>query len=110
MIGVFAAAALKDEDAVDLMRVRSPFAKLTLALSVFHLAAVAATIVAFPFIGTVAGADARAMSLFETSNLWLGPLQGLVAAVIGALFFSRTESRDGAAQPATTKDPSDTPG
>ena len=101
MIGVFAGAALSDHAQTDTMRVRAPFTRLAVGLSIFHLLAVAATIAAFPFLGQISGPDARAMSLFETSNLWLGPLQGIVAAVIGALFFSRNSKGDsGTAAPS----------
>jgi hypothetical protein len=95
MIGVFAAAAVKEHVESDTMRVRRPFARLTIGVSIFHLLAVAATFVAQPFVGTISGAGANPMALFETSNLWLGPLQGLVAAAIGALFFSRSDKGKG---------------
>ena len=94
MLGVFAAASLREQVETDAMKVRSNFAKLAVALSLFHLLAVTAMICAYPFAGTLAGKPVRSMALFETSNLWLGPLQGLVAAVIGALFFSRTCKSD----------------
>jgi hypothetical protein len=97
MIGVFAAAALRDQVETDAMKVRKPFARLALALSLFHLLAVAATIATQPFAGTIAGAPAEPMALFEMSNLWLGPLQGLVAAAIGALFFSKSDRKAGGA-------------
>lgn len=92
MLGVFGAAALQDEIESDTMTVRKPFARLATALSVFHLVAVAGTLLAHPF--SVAflrkpDSDPDMMAVFELSNLWLGPLQGMVAAVIGALFFSK---------------------
>lgn len=90
MIGVFAAVALQEHVESDSMRVRRPFFRLALGLSIFHLLVVAATIVAQPFLGSIKGSEANPMTLFDMSNLWLGPLQGLVAAVIGALFFSKT--------------------
>lgn len=92
MIGVFAAAALQEHVESDSMRVRRPFFRLAMGLSVFHLVAVASTILAQPFLGTIKGSEANPMTLFDMSNLWLGPLQGLVAAAIGALFFSRTSN------------------
>ena len=95
MIGVFAAAALQEHVESDSMRVRRPFFRLTMGLSGFHLLVVAATILAQPFLGTIKGSEADPMTLFETSNIFLGPLQGLVAASIGALFFSKT-SKDAA--------------
>ena len=90
MIGVFAAAALQEHVESDSMRVRQPFFKLAVGLSIFHLIAVAGTIFAQPFLGTIAGSSANPMTLFDISNIWLGLLQGMVAAVIGALFFSKT--------------------
>lgn len=97
MIGVFAGAALQEHVESDSMLVRKPFFRLAYSLSVFHLLAVAGTIMAQPFLGSIEGADANPMTLFDMSNLWLGPLQGLVAAVIGALFFSKTSKDGGAA-------------
>jgi uncharacterized membrane protein YgdD (TMEM256/DUF423 family) len=90
MLGVFAAAALQEHVESDSMRVRRPFFRLAISLSVFHLVVVAGTIVAQPLLGTIAGSDANPMTLFDMSNIWLGVLQGMVAAVIGALFFSKT--------------------
>lgn len=96
MLGVFAAAALQENVESDSMRVRRPFFRLALGLSVFHLIVVAGTILAQPFLGTIAGAGANPMTLFDMSNIWLGVLQGMVAAILGALFFSKT-SKNGAA-------------
>lgn len=102
MIGVFTAAALQDHVESDSMRVRRPFFRLAIGLSVFHLIVVAATIFAQPFLGTIAGSGANPMTLFDMSNIWLGVLQGMVAAILGALFFSKTskvEPSDGGMQP-----------
>ena len=64
-----------------------------------------------PFLATIAGADANPMTLFDMSNLWLGPLQGLVAAVIGAMFFSKsTKAGQLADQGAGTNAGEDEPG
>jgi hypothetical protein len=100
MIGVFAGAALQEQTESDSMRVRQPFLRLAVGLSVFHLLAVTATIAAQPFLATLLGSKADPMTLFDTSNLWLGPLQGMVAAVIGALFFSKSSKKSGDAEGA----------
>lgn len=92
MIGVFAAGALSEQAESDAMWVRRPFFRLSLAMSVFYLLAVAAAFFAQPFLGAIQGAQGDPMTLFNTSNLWLGPLQGLVAAMIGALFVSKNRS------------------
>lgn len=96
MIGVFAAAALQEHVESDSMRVRRPFFRLALGLSVFHLVAVSGTILAQPFLGSIAGSEANPMTLFDMSNIWLGLLQGMVAGIIGVLFFSKT-SKNGSA-------------
>jgi len=97
MIGVFAAAALQEHVESESIGVRRPFLRVGRGLSAFHLLAVAGTIMAEPFLGTVAGSDANPMALFDMSNIWLAVLQGMVAAVIGALFFSKTSKNDPAA-------------
>lgn len=89
MLGVFAAAALQEHVESDDMRVRKNFYRLATMLSLFHLAAVAGTIAAQPMLATLAGSNAKPMALFDVSNIFLGPLQGVVAAAIGAMFFSK---------------------
>lgn len=59
--------------------------RLGLALSVAYLLAVAASIFAAPL---VAG-RITPVALMQRSNLWLGPLQGLVAGTLG-VFYRRT--------------------
>jgi hypothetical protein len=105
MIGVFAAAALQDRVESDSMHVRRPFFRLALGLSIFHLLVVAGTIMAQPFLGTVSGSDANPMALFDMSNIWLAVLQGMVAAVIGALFFSKTSKSAPAADGGDGQNP-----
>ena len=53
---------------------------LTIWLSAIYLTAVAATIFAQPVV------KASPLELMTRSNLWLGPMQGLVAAALGAFF------------------------
>lgn len=96
MMGVFAGSALLDETESDKMLVRRFFFRITFWLSIAHLSAVLLTMLSQPFIPALhAGNDP--MAGFDLSNLWLGPLQGLVGAGIGALFFSKAQpSRDDA--------------
>ena len=113
VIGVFAATALKESAETDTMRVRRSFARLATALSIFHLISVGSVFIAQVYLGTTQGQGARSLALFEMANLWLGPLQGLVAAVLGALFFSsETKARaEGlAAAPAMLAVPAGGPG
>jgi hypothetical protein len=59
--------------------------RLGLALSVAYLLAVAASILAAPLVA----ARITPVELMQRSNLWLGPLQGLVAGTLG-VFYRRT--------------------
>lgn len=95
MVGVFAGAALVEDHESDHLMVRRPFYRLSIALSAFHLLSVATTLAAYPFVGATRGDQENTMSLFDTSNLWLGPLQGLVAAVMAVLFFTKTGEKVG---------------
>jgi hypothetical protein len=61
----------------------TPLLWLGVGLSVFYLLLVAMTILAAPFLQQSAPLD-----LMHTSNLWLGPLQGLTVAVLAAFFRS----------------------
>ena len=54
--------------------------KLALCLSVTYFLVVLATIVLQPF------SSVPPLELLDMSNLWLGPLQGLVTGVLGAFF------------------------
>ena len=56
---------------------------LGLALSIFYLSMVALAILIQPVL-----ADTAPLTVMQRSNLWLGPLQGLTAAAIGAFFRS----------------------
>jgi Na+/H+-dicarboxylate symporter len=53
---------------------------LAFAVSAIYLVLVAVTILVQPFT------DFKPTELIKRSNLWLGPIQGLVAAVLGAFF------------------------
>ena len=54
--------------------------RLALGLSVVYLFLVTMTFLAQPLTGV------PTLDLMQRSNLWLGPLQGLVAATLGAFF------------------------
>jgi hypothetical protein len=96
MMGVFAAAALVHEADSDRMKVRSNFLRLAIALSGFHLFCVLLTLLLRPLVPGLSNDDSiEPMAIFETSNLFLGPLQGLVGGAIGALFFSKAEETPG---------------
>ncbi len=66
--------------------VRKTFYRLAAGMSAFYLLLVLLTILMQPFTGADAELAAQQM---RTSNLWLGPLQGLVAAALGVLFVSK---------------------
>jgi hypothetical protein len=54
--------------------------QLTFSLSVFYLAMVGITLFIQPFTSI------SPLKLMKLSNLWLGPLQGMVAAALGVFF------------------------
>jgi hypothetical protein len=66
--------------------VRRSYFRLATGLSVLYLLLVLLTILIQPFAAQTAS---KSIELMQTSNLWLGPLQGLVASALGALFFSK---------------------
>ena len=67
---------------------RTSFYRLALALSIFYLALVLLTILIQPLTGT------DTLDLMKRSNLWLGPIQGLVGSALGVLFASK-KAKDG---------------
>jgi hypothetical protein len=66
--------------------VRKTFVSIAMWLSILYLATVTLTILIQPF---AAKTPAEAIALMRTSNLWLGPMQGLVASALGVLFVSK---------------------
>jgi hypothetical protein len=66
--------------------VRRAFFQIALSLSVAYLVLVLLTIVMQPF---AAKSAAERVDLMRTSNLWLGPVQGIVASALGILFVSK---------------------
>jgi len=81
MVTVVGADALRAE-ATDMV-VRKGFFRLALVMSVFYLLLVLATLLVEPLTSI------RLLDLLKISNLWLGPLQGLVTSALGLLFFSK---------------------
>jgi hypothetical protein len=73
--------------------VRKDFFRLARALSIVYLAMVATTVLIGPF---AASDGAGMIDLMHTSNLWLGPMQGLVASALGVLFVTK-QKKDGEA-------------
>jgi predicted permease len=71
--------------------VRKSFLQIATWLSIIYLLMVLLTIAIQPFSSK---GPAESVALMRTSNLWLGPFQGLVASALGALFVSK-EKRDG---------------
>lgn len=91
MVSVFASEALlpSSERAPT---VRRNFLKLSIALSVFYLLVLFLSVLAQPFVHAD-GTDLvdKRIELLETSNIWLGPLQGLVVTALGVLFFLKDD-------------------
>jgi len=90
MVSVFAADALKPSSET-VVFVRKNFYVLAISLSVFYLSTFILSILVQPllqwFNTTTEGGVTVRIELLETSNIWLAPLQGLVIAALGVLFF-----------------------
>jgi hypothetical protein len=69
--------------------VRKSFVSVALWLSILYLLTVSLTILIQPFASKT---PAEAVGLMRKSNLWLGPLQGLVASALGVLFVSKEKA------------------
>ena len=61
------------------------------ALSIAYLALVALTVLIGPF---AAETGREMIERMQTSNLWLGPFQGLVASALGVLFVTKQPKPD----------------
>ena len=71
--------------------VRKNFVTVATGFSIFYLFTVLITLAIQPI---AAPSDPeKAIGLMHTSNLWLGPLQGVVASAIGVLFTSKEPDR-----------------
>ena len=76
--------------------VRRTFVRVAIALSITYLLLILLTILIQPLVAPDA---TKALELMRTSNLWLGPFQGLVASSLGVLFVTKKETT---AQPQPT--------
>jgi len=85
MVGVIGGTAL--QEAGDRRAVKRFFFRLSKALSIFYVAVVLMTLLIEPF------SSVEGVQLFNISNYWLAPLQGLVVAAITVLFTSQEKSR-----------------
>lgn len=93
MLSVFAADALRPTDDAQLV-VRQNFYRLSMGLSLFYLVILLITLLMQPIANFVAEGDTPArIEMLETSNLWLGPIQGLVVVALGVLFFLREDKK-----------------
>lgn len=99
MVSVFAADALRAQSETTIL-VRRNFFLLSASLSIFYLLILMTSILIGPalqsFNPSGEGGVASRIELLETSNIWLGPLQGLVIASIGVLFFLKEDEKAGA--------------
>jgi hypothetical protein len=96
MVSVFTAEALRPYRENSAL-VRRNFYLLALSLSIFYLLAFLLSILVQPILQLLnakeeGGVEAR-IELLQISNIWLGPLQGLVIAALGALFFLKEEEK-----------------
>jgi hypothetical protein len=68
---------------------RKSFYRLALSLSIFYLVLIFFTIVSLPAFNRLVSAQIDSL---HTSNLWIGPIQGIVASALGVLFASKMKS------------------
>jgi hypothetical protein len=87
----------RSEPSADARRVDPFLYRLAMSLSATYFLVMLGPVMAQPFT------DVTILEVLDLSSLWLGPLQGLVAASLGA-FFIRREARPGAQQVGETDD------
>ena len=80
ILGVLVADFRAAKAAPESRRKAGPLLGLAIGVSVFYLMMVSLTLLVQPFLAT------PPLELMQRSNLWLGPLQGLAAATLGAFF------------------------
>lgn len=68
--------------------VRRSFFRIAIWLSLFYILLIVLTVVIQPFVGAT---GEKAVQLMRLSNLWLGPMQGLVDSSLGVLFVSKKQ-------------------
>ena len=91
MVSVFAADALRPEQDTTYL-VRKNFYTLSWWLSIFYLLAIMLSILSPPIVNYFSTQPiADRIKILEVSNLWLGPLQGLVVVALGILFFLKQD-------------------
>ena len=73
--------------------VRKSFYRIALGLSVFYLVLILFTILSLPAFNRIVSAQIDSL---HTSNLWIGPIQGIVASALGVLFASKKKPDPGA--------------
>lgn len=88
MVSVFAAEALRPTGGIF---VRRNFCTLSIWLSGFYLAMLLLSILSPPLVNYFGTRPVDKIRVLENSNLWLGPLQGLVVVALGVLFFLKKE-------------------
>lgn len=71
--------------------VRKSFFHIAMGLSIGYLGLVTLTVLIGPF---AAVNGSQMVDLMNTSNLWLGPFQGLVASALGVLFVTKKKDGD----------------
>lgn len=69
--------------------VRSSFYRVALLLSVFYLVLILFTILSLPAFNRTVDREIEAL---HGANLWIGPIQGIVASALGVLFASKKKS------------------
>jgi hypothetical protein len=94
MVSVFAADALKANKKTSYL-VNRNFCRLSVWISAFYLIILTLSIVSFPLLNYFNnGSMHDRIKILQTSNLWLGPIQGLVVMVLGVLFFLKEDEKD----------------
>ncbi len=94
MVSVFAADALKPEKNKTYL-VRCNFYRLSIWLSAFYLFVLILSISSAPIVHYFNSQQiVERIEILEISNLWLGPIQGLVILTLGILFFLKQENKD----------------
>jgi len=92
MISVLASYALMDRAEADHMQVRTTFFRIACGVSAFYLLILLLSIVVAPFSAASGGPNKHPVEILHVSNFWLGPLQGLAAAVVAAVFFTTSKA------------------